>query len=672
MGRAVLIGVLAFALLAVPAQAAEGAAKQRTCRAGEETAILKGRQLVVVDRAPRKARRVCLRRPRTGLAGSAPRAAAERVLNSPLLRSKRLKRAERSRAFRRLKRHLRRFEARVTAPAASVARAPSARASRQTQTSTTNIGDVFNGKVAGGKAELRTRDEAPDADETGRYVEADGEISIGDGKTRVAKRQVYGTGGFADRCPSAAGRVSGTIKFKLGEGLSSRAGGKSVGGDWSLSFESKLEGTVGDDGRLRELSYTGTAAAELRGTGDDGRFVSRVYRLAYSGGPVARAGDLSADWVRGWQTRAWGPRGDVVDTQQELDLVVGLRDLAHIFTAVLGREQLLKAEKHWYDAAECVELRFTPATGEIQPGGSLDATAAAHSRLDGSQITGDAVTLTSCGPGAVSPAAGTSSLGFTLTESGGGACVSGESVSRRGRGTGSASFTVPDVHWFKVTMLGRDEFTWTRNYRSELSMGTDSECVTEGSGSGHRTTVWWTVPGEAQVMAISGGEITTGDGAAMLGNLDHDGNYTLNKSGPGCGPSTSEPRDGCGNGPLPGLAELDVASPTSVTLSLSGPDPWDDLPACPTFWPGFVESDPDHQVSPTIMSGFEIALPMAELRDRSRPTVDAFFTHSESVTEFCSAAGSNNGGACGPEEVVSTGGTKFYGVRLTFTRIPPP
>jgi hypothetical protein len=674
-----MVGALAALVCIEPA----AAAKPRPCKPGQQTAVVKGRQLVVVKRAPRTGRRVCLRRPRLALSRAGTRPPAKRLVGSAALRPRRLAALERSRSIRRLRLFVARLEALLPGTRAA------AHASRDTQTSTSNIaGSVFKGRdVPGGKAEMRTTSEAAGEGELGGYGEGSGEVSVGEGGNRIAQRRKFGIGGFADRCPDSSGRVAGTVKFTLGEGMTvKRADSKAIGGDWSLSFESTLEGQVGDNGRLTGFRYRGTAAAEFRGTGGSGRYEVRVYRLAFSGGPVDRdslEGQAAIDWVRSWQTRAWGPRGDTVDSQAEIDLVAQLRDLAHSYTVVLGREKLLEAERAWYDRGECVEVRFTPSSGDVHPGGSIEIDAGAHSRRDGTPINGDTVTLGACGAGtgAATPSTGTSTLHFTLSDPGGAwtpgslACVNGESISRRGRGTGFASFNVPDVHFFNVTVEGFDDFGWSKSYHAEIFVGTDSECITDGSGSGARSASYATAPGEAQLLGVFGDTLSTTSGAAMDGQLTQSGSYTQSSAGPGpgCPSSYTGPTDECGTRPLPGTVELKPIGGNRVRLQIAGPEPFDSLPdRCPVTWPGFVETSPDHHASPFLITDFEVALPMDELRDPTRSTVVVTGGHHEDVTEFCSAASSNNGGNCGPEETVTVTGTKNVSWKITLTRTASP
>ena len=454
--------VLAAVLVSVPVAEAKGK-KPRVCKKGQITVVLKGRTFKVVKKAPKRGRVVCVKRARPPASKAKAVAAAGRLLRSKPLRPKYLRKLERRPGIRRLRRLLPRLGALVEG------RAPVARASRETYTSRDDISDKFGGGV---KAETTIKLEAADADEVGGYGEGEGEISVSKGGEAAAMRKGFGDGGFAKRCPDAQGRVAASVKWKKSEGGSSKIGGVDIRGDLSMSFETKIEGRVGDDGRLKDFTYKGTAATEVKGHGPDGRYVVKVYRLAFSGGPIGRdfnfEGPDAARWWQSRDARGWGPRGDNLDAG-ELKHLRALWTLADGLSIINGKARLLEAEKAWFDRAECVEVRFNPASGRAAPGGTVEGDAAAYSKLDGAHIAGSAITLTTCpnSHGTVSPTSGSSSLHFTLTDSGHDwgrgrfGCVAGESVSRRGRGIGSVSYTVPNprVPLFDIKV----DFTATYN-----------------------------------------------------------------------------------------------------------------------------------------------------------------------------------------------------------------
>lgn len=452
----------------LPGQPA-AAKESRACKPGQAMLVVKDRTFDVVARQPKRGRVVCLQRARPPATRVAARLAARRLLSAEALRPRYAGRLERGPAMRRLRPLLPRLAMLVEQPL-SRARAAQA-ASRPTETITQDI----SGQLPGGvKGELTTTTEAAAADETGMYVEGDGEISLSKGGESAAMRRGYGAGGFAKRCPDAQGRVEATVKFRRSQGGSSRLGGagSAIAADIGLEFEAKLVGRVGSDGRLRDFTYRGIATATARGAGPDGRSLSRVYRLVFSGGPIARDFDFRNaagldTWQRSRDARGWGPRGENLDAS-ELKLVRSLWTLSDSLTIIDGLDRLLAAEKGWYDRAECVELRFDPAGGETSTGGTVEGSVAAHSTAGGGPLAGASITLRTCRPGQVTPTSGSSSLRFTLSDLGrewtkevGGGCLTGETVSRRGRGVGSVVFDLappPPVPLFDVTVRYREVF----------------------------------------------------------------------------------------------------------------------------------------------------------------------------------------------------------------------
>ena len=124
-----------------------------------------------------------------------------------------------------------------------------------------------------------------------------------------------------------------------------------------------------------------------------------------------------------------------------------------------------------------------------------------------------------------------------------------------------------------------------------------------------------------------------------------------------------------------GVAGLRVAGPGRLRATVTGTF-YDILNPCPITWPLIYDSlgNPvDEDVGPfPAINDVQIVLPMAQLKDASKPTVEVSGGRGRNATEFCSAAGSNNGGQCGPEETVSVTGTKIHLWRLTLTRVPRP
>jgi hypothetical protein len=682
------LAVLALCAPAAPAGGAEEDAqsaakhgKKRTkkrCGKGRAMVVLHGRGMRIVRKAPRKGRVVCLRRGKPPRSKAQARALASKLFRLRRVRPQYVKRLERRRLVRRLNPFLRRLDA------VKASGAPAARAARAVDTGTEDMsGRVFQGKdVPGGKAKATTTVEAPDYDETGRYVGSDLEVGVSGKGGSANRRKGFGFGAFAQRCPDAEGMVRGVVKGKIGEGLAAKPAGaaKGVSAGFEVSWEVEVTGRVGDDGRFKDFSYRGTATTEFKGYGDDGRYIVKVYRLAFSNsGPVPRNPSEQA-LTRALSTSTGtgrGPKGDNLDAK-ELKLLNAMWSLAEGLTLIDANAQLLESEKSWYDAAECIKVDISPNGTQVKKSGSLPLDTVARSKRDNAQVNGGAMRVSTSCPGQASPTAGTSPLHLTLSDPGGqwvngvAACVAAESVSKRGRGLGSASFpSVGDPQYFRVAAEGSANFSWSKTYHSQLS-----NCDTNGSGSGSRDDSYDTKSGTEAYVAVHGGTVEADGAMDVTGSFTQNGNYSETSSGTGCSGSFVGDQSDCGTKTADGSASVKTVAPGRVSLHVSGPDPFDDeFNPCPITWPQVIDAsgNPTHEeASPGLVAEDSIALPMDQLRDPDRASVVVTGGGHDNATEFCSSASSNNGGQCGPEENITVTGDKSWTWKLTFTRVPPP
>ncbi len=367
-----------------------------------------------------------------------------------------------------------------------------------------------------------------------------------------------------------------------------------------------------------------------------------------------------------------------------------------------AEKYLKQAEDHFYLAAQCNEIDIEPGTVSLP---TLDVLEASIKNLPkpGAEKKHDwNVKLTPKGKVGVSP---------TKTKSVKGAPVKGkvsksgsrsrapdrlrsaeiragrttlgavevEGVSPLGRAVASVPVVeeVPD-QYFRVTFETSDNFGWNHTYESLVSPGTQAECRTSASGSGSRSASVKAKPGSDQVVVVSGDTVSSNDDMDVAGTFNQGGNFDGTRTGPACSGSFSNPTSGCGTKQVDGSAELSDAGAGRARVFVAGPDPFDKLfDDCPITWPGsridaqgnLIEDD----VHPFIaVRDLSIALPMDQLNDPSKPVVVVTGSRSNSATQFCSAAGSNNGGACGPEENDRITGNKGYSWKITFTRIPRP
>ena len=295
-------------------------------------------------------------------------------------------------------------------------------------------------------------------------------------------------------------------------------------------------------------------------------------------------------------------------------------------------------------------VKGAPVTGKVRKGG--------NNRLRGS-----------AGPRSAQIRAGRRALGT----------VEVEGVSRLGRAVVSVPVAeeVPD-QYFRVRFETTDSFGWSQTYESLVAPGTQSECSTTASGSGSRSSSVQPKAGSDQVVVLSGDTLASNDDMEVAGTFAQQGTFTGSRSGPGCSGTFANPTSGCGTEQVDGSAELDGAGRGRATVSLAGPDPFDDaFDDCPLTWPdGRIDGQGeliDDDVDPFLaVSRVQFVLPTDQLNDPTRPTVTATGSRSNSATLFCSASSSNNGGACGPEEDIRIDGDKTYSWKITFTRIPRP
>ena len=117
-----------------------------------------------------------------------------------------------------------------------------------------------------------------------------------------------------------------------------------------------------------------------------------------------------------------------------------------------ANDVLFAAQRHWFDAAECVEVPVSPQTQESATGGSVALHATARSRADGSELPAARISAFAMlgAPVTFSPSSATGVLDVTASDPGGEwlpkrspIMVLVESLSRRGRGEGRAQITIP-------------------------------------------------------------------------------------------------------------------------------------------------------------------------------------------------------------------------------------
>ena len=422
----------------------------------------------------------------------------------------------------------------------------------------------------------------------------------------------------------------------------------------------KVSALVGVDGRLPK-EYDLEWRLHL-GAGDGGRIPV--------GGRRGGIGSARVPFGKPLDPKRMSALWPGISSKAERDAYAKLSYQAFIRAQAAAERQLREAEDHFYDAAGCNTAVVNPA-GVVLPSLDVLMESLKNKRKPGAERKHDwtvtnrakgkvGVTPTnaksikgvpvkakvfksgtnrvraSAPAGAARPRAGTRPIGT----------IEVEAVSRLGRAvtTVPVAEQVPD-QYFRVSFEVGDDFGWTRTYESLVSPGTDSECRTSASGNGTRSAAVKSKPGSEQLVVVSGDAIS-GTGSASVGaTFTQLGTFGGSRTGPNCSGSFGNPTSGCGTKAADGSAELSAAGAGRARVSVSGPEPFDQLfDDCPITWPGnridgqgnLIEDD----VHPFIaVERVPIALPVAQLNDPSKPSVVVNGSRSASATQFCSAAG---------------------------------
>ena len=328
------------------------------------------------------------------------------------------------------------------------------------------------------------------------------------------------------------------MKYKLGEGVSAKQPGmkKAVSVDQTMSFETKFRARVGDDGRWKDFSYTGTAAAEVKGYGPDGRYFSKVWRLAYSFGPVARDEKVDeSTFVRMFQRFVGrGPRGDKLD-DKEVSLLLNLGGLAAVSTLDETESLLNQAEKHWYDAEGCLRVDFSPASLQIEPGQTLPVRVAVNPKEGGGADANAQLAVWGSNGATVTPTSARSPADVSFTapgtrwDSSTAPSMSVQATSRRGRASGTLAAEPLELA-FRVVFEGT---TSLDDHRFSRSCGAGGDCSEHKSDETQRGTFRLVWP-EVRFNPYGPDVYVTNDcPGCNTGTLDFASSFTSTGSGPG-------------------------------------------------------------------------------------------------------------------------------------------
>jgi hypothetical protein len=482
MLRALPLLAAVFLLLIAAAGPPEAAAKPRKPAACKQGQIKVGKACV-----PRRAIRV---KP----AAATPR---KRVEQGAKLAPKPRPRA---RAVRRLRRKVAALSDRI-AVRAGIARAGEIEIRPDGEIAPVDLG---NGATGGGRVRIQETAEG----QVGAGYSMDVEATQRGAAGALTMGQTYDRGAEVDGCPDAGGVVRGDARFVMGQHQRARlANGTSGSSSWRMTAEADIEAQVEPDARISTYRRRLVLDVEFRANEDGRHIPTRRYRavLEHSGidPRVAR------DWKKDPPTLAdlegsyRGPRGQRF-TVEEGEMLIGFVLLGQVFLEREVNEQLLKAERGWYDDFACATLEVDPAARQMAKNES--APFAVRFRANDGALA-DASVQASAWGGSVGPATGATpfSAAFTLAEERGGVELIG--TSRRGRAKGHFSAEHKPASGWKVTLTGSGYYA------------RDEESPASASSSHAEADFNWTV-GFGQV-ALNGE--TTTEQIALGGTFVEEG-----------------------------------------------------------------------------------------------------------------------------------------------------
>lgn len=249
---------------------------------------------------------------------------------------------------------------------------------------------------------------------------ADGSTRFGFGsKTEATKNGVSTKTEAAasldgQRCPTADGQVSFTVKVRLGA--------DSGGSGYTQDLTAFVRAVVGDDARIASTTIDVTQGTRQA---KDGRqvYVETGMTIKYNGDNVAGSETSNIRMIRKSQQATLGDVGDLSSSGHEAALT-------------MARTALIMAENNWQGGG-CVKIEAT-SPGTVKPGSTTDIPVKVIHRFDGSNVPSKLEAALS-GEKSVDPASLAKTPG-TLTytapnERNKSATITLTATSRRGRAT---------------------------------------------------------------------------------------------------------------------------------------------------------------------------------------------------------------------------------------------
>jgi hypothetical protein len=247
-------------------------------------------------------------------------------------------------------------------------------------------------------------------------------------------------GGFARRCPTSAGRVTGDFEYSITyDGTRRGDGGEISREHYARRLVVRLEGQVGDDAKLTYVDMTGDLSIESSGTTEAPTSERRPVKTRFTPGPQGEP--------------------DVPAMRAAVEMTA---DIA-VASAVLAAGMLYRtAELEWSKLNECVEFTFDPPTDtqQLGPNESRQVRIGLRSREDGAAVPWMSNRIqTIDGVGEVSPKVVEAAAGAPVTLT-----YTASAQPRRGNGlevTTQSRAGVANAKW-RIVELARYEGTFTQ------------------------------------------------------------------------------------------------------------------------------------------------------------------------------------------------------------------